>query len=92
MPDQLADEAQRAGLLSPEAIERLVREAIRQRALGELKGALDRMAAVDEPEMTPEEITVEIKAARAERGRPVRLVLDTNRLSPACSGTTHLSG
>ena len=67
LPAQLAAEAQRAGLLTPEAIERLVREAIRQRALDELKGAMDRMAAVDEREMTPEEIAAEIKAARAER-------------------------
>ena len=67
LPDQLAAEAQRAGLLSSEAIERLVREAIRRSALDELKQAMDRMAAVEEPEMTPEEIAGEINAARAER-------------------------
>ncbi len=67
LPDSLAKEAREAGLLTPEAIERLVREAIRQRALGELKQAMDRMAAVEGPVMTPEEIQEEIKAARAER-------------------------
>lgn len=67
LPDSLAQEAKKAGLLTPEAIEQMVREAIRQRALGELKQAMDRMAAVDGPIMTPEEIQEEIKAARAER-------------------------
>jgi len=67
LPDSLAKEAKKAGLLTPEAIEQMVREAIRQRALGELKQAMDRMAAVDGPVMTPEEIQEEIKAARAER-------------------------
>ena len=67
LPDQLAEEARRAGLLSQEAIERLMREAIRRQALAELKDAMNRMASTDEPEMTPEEIAQEIKAARAER-------------------------
>ncbi len=67
LPDSLAKEAKEAGLLTPEAIEQMVREAIRQRALGELKQAMDRMAAVEGPVMTPEEIQEEIKAARAER-------------------------
>ena len=67
LPDSLAKEAKEAGLFAPEAIEQMVREAIRQRALGELKQAMDRMAAVEGPVMTPEEIQEEIKAARAER-------------------------
>jgi hypothetical protein len=67
LPDGLAKEAKAAGLLSPDAIERMVREAIRRRAMEELKQAMDRMAAVAGPVMTPEEIQEEIKAARAER-------------------------
>ncbi len=67
LPDSLVKEAREAGLLTPEAIEQMVREAIRQRALGELKQAMERMAAVAGPAMTPEEIQEEIKAARAER-------------------------
>ncbi|MBI2296047.1 MAG: hypothetical protein HYU76_08485 [Betaproteobacteria bacterium] len=67
LPDSLAKEAQAAGLLTPEAIEKLVREAIRRRALVELKEAMERMAAVEGPVMTPQEIEEEIKAARAER-------------------------
>ena len=67
LPDSLAKEAKAAGLLAPEAIERMVREAVRRRALEELKQAMDRMAAVEGPVMTPQEIQEEIRAARAER-------------------------
>jgi hypothetical protein len=67
LPDSLAKEAKAAGLLAPEAIERMVREAIRQRAMEELKQAMGRMAAVEGPVMTPQEIQEEISAARAER-------------------------
>lgn len=67
LPDDLAREAGTAGLLAPDALERLLRDAVRQRAIEELKQAMDRMAAVDGPVMTPEEIQEEIRAARAER-------------------------
>lgn len=67
LPDSVAREAREAGLLAPEAIEALLREAIRRRALNELQEAMDRMAAVEGPPMTPQEIQEEIKAARAER-------------------------
>ena len=67
LPDALAREAQRAGLLTPQAIEQMVREAIRRRALDEHKEAMDRMATVKGPLMTPDEVQEEIRAARAER-------------------------
>jgi hypothetical protein len=67
LSDSLAREAKEAGLLTPEAMEAMLREAVRRRALDELKQAMDRMAAVEGPVMTPDEIQEEIKAARAER-------------------------
>jgi hypothetical protein len=67
LPEALAKEARDAGLLTPGAAEQMVREAIRRRALKELEEAMGRMAAVGGPELTPEEIQGEIKAARAER-------------------------
>ena len=67
LPDSLAEEAKAAGLLAPEAIEQMVREAIRRRAMEELKQAMNRMAAVEGPVMTPKEIQEEIRAARAEQ-------------------------
>jgi hypothetical protein len=67
LPNQLAEEVKRAGLLAPDAIERMVREAIRRRALSELTEAMDRIAVAEGPTMTPEEIQEEIRAARAQR-------------------------
>lgn len=67
LPDNLANEARAAGLLTPQGIERLLRERLRQQRVDELFTAMNRMAAVDEPPLTADEIQAEIKAARAER-------------------------
>jgi Arc/MetJ family transcription regulator len=68
LPDQLVQEAQRAGLLSPRAIERWLREQLKARHADELFAAMDRMAAVDEPAvMSPEEVSEEVRVMRAER-------------------------
>ena len=65
LPDGLAQEATRAGLLTTPAIESLLREEIRRRAQRELREAMDRMAVVAEPSPTEEEIQAEIDAVRA---------------------------
>jgi len=67
IPDQLAQEAQRAGLLTPATLERMLREYLKTRKLDELFDAMDRMAAVEEPAMSPEEIAEELHAMRAAR-------------------------
>ena len=68
LPDQLAQEAQRAGLLSPEIIERMLREQLKTQHVDELFHAMDRMAAIDTPAaMSPEEVAEEIRLMRAER-------------------------
>jgi hypothetical protein len=67
LPDGLAKEATQAGLLSAPAIEGLSREEIRRRALKELHEAMDRMAAVDQPPMTEQEIQGEIDGVRSAR-------------------------
>jgi len=68
LPDQLAQEARRKGLLSSVQIERLLREQLKTKSIDELFAAMDRMAAVDEPvAMSPEEVAEEIAAMRAER-------------------------
>jgi hypothetical protein len=67
LPDELAREAERAGLLTSAELEGMLRERLKARQVGELFDAMERMAAVDEPPLTPEEIQSEIKAARAER-------------------------
>lgn len=68
LPDQLAKEAQDAGLLSREAIANMLRESLRRRSVDELFQAMDRMAGVDTPPiMSPEELSEEIRKIRAER-------------------------
>jgi Arc/MetJ family transcription regulator len=67
LPDQLAQEAQRAGLLTSAALERMLREYLKTRKTDELFAAMDRMAAVEVPAMTPEEISEELHAMRAAR-------------------------
>ena len=49
LPDQLAQEAQRAGLLSSAQLERWLREQLKIQRVDELFAAMDRMAAIDEP-------------------------------------------
>ena len=73
LPDQLVDEAREAGLLSPEAIETMLRERLRKRGIDELFEATERLAATpDEPVMSLEEIQAEVNAVRAERRRARR--------------------
>lgn len=68
LPDQLAQEAQRAGLLTSDTIERMLREQLKTRHVDELFQAMERMAAIDTPAaMSPEEVAEEIRAMRAER-------------------------
>ncbi len=68
LPDDLAQSARKAGLLTDEAIEKLLRAAIaRQLGIDELFAGMDRMAAVPGDPMNEDEIQAEIDAARAER-------------------------
>jgi hypothetical protein len=68
LPDQLAQEAERAGLLSPESLEELLRKQLKAKAAAELVAMLDRLdAAGNEDYMSPEEVAEEIKAMRAEK-------------------------
>ncbi|MBI3168159.1 MAG: hypothetical protein HYZ22_06770 [Chloroflexi bacterium] len=64
LPEQLLKEAEEAGLLSPKSIERLLREEIRRRRVDNLFAAADRLAALDLPILSDEEIAQEIRLAR----------------------------
>lgn len=66
LPDQLAEQARKEGLLSPAAVQSLIEEAIRRRGGQRFLRTLERLAAV-EPRLTPEEIQTEIDIARRER-------------------------
>ena len=68
LPDATAQAARDAGLLTPQALERLFNEAIRRRqAADALLTIADRVAAAGIPPVSMEEVNAEVKAARAER-------------------------
>jgi hypothetical protein len=64
LPDSLANEARQAGLLTPEELERLLREALRARRVERLTAVRESLATNPLPPMTPEEIQAEIEAYR----------------------------
>jgi len=66
LPDPLAKEAQAAGLLAPEQLVRMLREALRAKRIEKLAAAREVLAANPLPPMTTEEIQAEIDAYRAE--------------------------
>jgi cytochrome P450 len=67
LPDSLAREAQAAGLLTEQAVERLIEEALRREAGNKLLDAMQRLRAANVPPLMEEEIAAEIKAVRAAR-------------------------
>ena len=67
LPDDLVQDAQAAGLLTPDTIERLLRERLRRQAGDALRAMWNRMP---NEELTPEieeMVTEEVRAVRAER-------------------------
>lgn len=66
LPDDLALAAQEAGLLSSDALSRLLADAVKVRRVDELFAAINEMSANDSvPTMTAEQISAEINAVRA---------------------------
>jgi hypothetical protein len=68
LPDDLAQQAQSAGLLRPEAVEALLREAMRKRQADQLFTTMDKLGKL-KPALMEAEIDAEIAAARADRAR-----------------------
>lgn len=70
LPDATAQAARAAGLLTPQALARLLNDALqRQQAADSLLSIAARVEAAGIPPMSMEEINAEVKAARAERKR-----------------------
>ena len=67
LPDDLAQKADQAGLLSDNAIQRLLEEAMRRAAGRKLLELTEQLHAANMPPMSEEEIVAEVKAVRAER-------------------------
>lgn len=66
LPDELAQQAQRAGLLQSDTLAALLREAMQKTRVQGLFDTMERLR-VQPPALTEEEIAAEIQAARAER-------------------------
>jgi hypothetical protein len=67
LPDQLAQAAQRAGLLNGTAIERLIEEALQREAGKQLLDAMQRLRDANVPLLTEDDIATAVTAARATR-------------------------
>lgn len=65
LPDSLAREAKAKGLLTPQAIESLLRAELQRDRVEKLFQAADRLATL--PPLTEAEIEAEIQAVRAEK-------------------------
>jgi hypothetical protein len=66
LPDDLAREAEEAGLLDPQAIETMVRDTMRRRRVERLFQTIEKLRTISPP-VTETEIAAEIDAARAQR-------------------------
>ncbi len=69
LPDALAQEAAKAGLLAPDKIESMLREGLRAERIERMKAARATLAAEPLAPLTPEEISAEIDAYRTEQRR-----------------------
>jgi len=70
LPEATANAAREAGLLTPQALERLLIDALRRQEVADsLLAIADRVANAGVEPMSMEEINNEVKAARAERRR-----------------------
>ena len=68
LPDTTVQAARAAGLLTPQALDRLLTQALRRRAAANsLLLIADRVAAEGIAPMSMQEINAEVKAARSER-------------------------
>jgi hypothetical protein len=70
LPEATAKAAREAGLLTPQALDRLLTDAIRrQQAADALTSIAERVAEAGVEPMSMEEIDAEVKAVRTERRR-----------------------
>ena len=68
LPDQLVQDAQRAGRLAPSRLERLLRNQLESQRVDDLFSAIGRMMVVEEPgAMSPEEVAREIATSVSPR-------------------------
>jgi hypothetical protein len=66
LPDRLAQDAVQMGLLEPESLQSLLREAVRSRRVMQLAEARERVAVAGITPLSLDEIQAEVEAYRAE--------------------------
>lgn len=67
LPDELAQKAANAGLLSPQAMEAMLRERLRRRAGEALQAMWQRMPAEELTAEIEQDIVEEVRKVRAEQ-------------------------
>lgn len=67
LPDQLAQQAQAAGLLTDQAMERIIKMELKRRAGEQLLDSARRIGALEGAPMSAQQIQAEIDAYRAEQ-------------------------
>lgn len=71
-PNELAADAERVGLFTPEAIIAMLRERVREQAIADLRVHLESMQGDPTPPMAPNALDALIAEVRAERRRANR--------------------
>lgn len=69
LPKRLAQDAQAAGLLTPEAVAELLRDELKRRAGEKLKESLRKIDQTNLPPLSAQDIQTEIDFVRIERRR-----------------------
>ncbi len=72
LPDRLAREAQAAGLLTPQALSQLLKDAMRRRAAQTLLAGAARATQAGSKPLPMAEIQAEVRAVRRARKAPRR--------------------
>jgi len=67
LPDELVRRAQNEGLLSTEAMQRMLEDTLRRAAGQRLLEIADRLHAADIAPMSEDEVAAEVRAYRAEK-------------------------
>jgi hypothetical protein len=65
--EALAQEAEQAGVLTAEALERMLKSELRRRAAEQLLESARLLASTDSPLLSEEEVQAEIDAVRSKR-------------------------
>jgi|GEM_PF-627731 len=82
LPEATAKAARDAGLLTPQALERMLNDALkRKEAADSLLSIADRVAAAGIEPMSMEEVNAEVEAARKTNTSSERLLADVRRLA-----------